>query len=75
MRYEVARWMDEAQTVASQGCDRRAGGHHAPCRVLPRRRVEDRGDPAVFQQARDQPQVIEDLRAGWLRLRRDVRTV
>ena len=72
---EVARVVEKTAPVEHQSCDGMASRHNAHGRVLLRRLVDDRGDAEFVTHACDQAQVIEDQRAVWLRLRRDVRTV
>lgn len=57
MRHEVELWGDEAQAVEDQSFDGMASAHKAHCRVLPRRLVDDRGDPEFFKHARDKAQM------------------
>jgi hypothetical protein len=52
-----------------------ASRHHAHGRVLLRHLIHALGDAECFKHACDKAQVIQDQRAVWLRLRREVRAV
>ena len=68
---EVELLVDKTQTVEHHGCDRMAGGHNPHCWVLLGGSINDFRDAEFFKHARDKAQVIQDLRAVLLRLRRD----
>ena len=67
--------IEKAETMKPHGCDRLAGGPNAHFRGLLRRLVDDLGDAEFCTHACDKAKGIEDQRAVWLRLRRDIRTV
>jgi hypothetical protein len=75
MGHEIALLVEKAQTVKHHGFDRMAGGHNPPFRVVLRRLIHDCRDAECCKHARDQTQVISDLRAVRLRHGREVRAV
>src|SRR5262245_26597915 len=75
MGHKVELLVNKAEAVEHHGFDRMAGGHNPHFRVLLRGSIDDFSDAEFFKHPCDQPQVISDLGAVWLRRWRDGRAV
>jgi hypothetical protein len=75
MGHEVELLVDKAETIEHHRFHCMASGHNTHFRVLLRHLINNLCDAEFFEHARDQTQVIQDLRAVRLRLWRDVRAV